>query len=318
MVARTAKGASLINGRRMRVTRLDSCGRVVFGDDSVGVTDSYVSVAYTANTDSSDDVLVRNANGDICVNRKGKTSLTGYGVEIEFCQVDPAQLSLMTGQPIILNAAGNAVVGFEVDTKIDMGDQGLALEVWAGADEGDACDTVGSQGSYGYLLLPFLQGGYLGDFTVENGAIDFTWSGANTVDGNSWGSGPYDVELVAGDPAPLSTPVSKTAAMRFMFVEVAPPTGYVGTRPLLDPGASDPEQLTSIAAAVAARVATFTPTPADLTVPFYYEFGDGTWDYIASTAMGATTHTYPAAGTYTARATIDGVVFRTVQVVVAA
>jgi hypothetical protein len=49
--------------------------------------------------------------------------------------------------------------------------------------------------------------------------------------------------------------------------------------------------------------AEFTATPP-ATGSVWYEFGDGTWDYVA--APGATTHEYAAAGTYTAKATQNG------------
>jgi hypothetical protein len=315
MVATKAKSSGLVNGRRLRTTRLDACGRPVYGDDSVGVSKGFVSVAYTANTTSADDIDQKNANGESCIFVKGKTTITGYGLEIEFCQVDPALLSQMTGQPVVLSADGTTVVGFDVDTKIDMSDVGVALEVWAGATDSDACATAGAQGSFGYFLVPFLQGGYLGDFTVENGNIDFTWTGANTVDGNGWGFGPYDVVLDGtGTPGPLNKAITSTTALHFEFSQVAPPDPTDGLRPLLDP---DTDPITGLAASVVAHVATFTPTPADIVAPFYYEFGDGTWDYITPSAMGATTHTYPESGTYTAKATTDGETWESATVVVA-
>ena len=42
---------SPVRGNAMRVTQLDGCGRPVYGDESVGVSDGFVSVAFTANTD---------------------------------------------------------------------------------------------------------------------------------------------------------------------------------------------------------------------------------------------------------------------------
>lgn len=299
MASHATKCLSLVKGRRIRVTRLDACGRPIFGDDSQVVSKGFISVAFTANTSDSDEINLVNAAGESCVFEPASTSLTGYGIEIAFCQVDPELFSLVTGQPVVTAADGNTVVGFDVDTKIGLENSNFALELWAGSPTGDACSTAGAQGAYGYLLLPFLTGGILGDFTVENDAVTFTLTGANTKEGNSWGVGPYDVMLDNGGspaPGPMTSPVSTSTALRTMIVDVAPPEDACGARPLLDSSLSD---LTSVAGVATDLSVAFTVTPAS-TGPVWYDFGDGTWDYVAS--PGTTTHLYSAAGTYTAKA----------------
>lgn len=315
----TSKSSGLVNGRRGRFTRLDGCGRAIYADDSVAVTSGFVSVAYTANTSDSDDVDVKNAAGEQCIFVKGKTSLNGYGLEIVFCRVDPAVLGMLTGQTVRLSADGTRIVGFNVDTKVDMSDAAVSVEVWAGATDSDACATAGAQGSFGYFLSPFVQGGILGDFSVENGAINFTWTGANTADGNGWGVGPYNVVLDALDvPGPLNEAITTTTHLVMEFTAVAPPVAYDGLRPLLDP---DTDAITAIIGTPAASpslLVTFAPTPNDVVAPVYYDFGDGTWDYLIASAMGATTHTYAAAGTYTVKASSNGEDWATTTVTVPA
>ena len=171
---------SPVKGRKMRATRLDGCGRPILGDDSMVVTKGFISVGFTANTSESDEINVTNAAGERCVYEASVTSLLGYGIEIQFCNVDPELLSIMTGQPVVLSADGETVIGFDVDTKISLDNSNFALELWAGAQAGDACQSDGSQGQFGYILLPYLTGGILGDFSVENGAVTFTVTGANT------------------------------------------------------------------------------------------------------------------------------------------
>lgn len=186
------KCVSLVKGRRIRLTRLDGCGRPVYGVGSQAVSKGFISVAFTANTTDSDEISVTNAAGEVCVFDPSITSLTGYGVEISFCEVDPDLFALVTGQRTVTDVAGN-VVGFAVNTGVSQTDSGFALELWAGTANTDACATVGASGSYGYLLFPFIRGGIVGDFTIENGAVTFTLSGGNTRDGNNWGRGPYPV-----------------------------------------------------------------------------------------------------------------------------
>jgi len=303
MATHATKCLSLVKGRRIRVTKLDSCGRPIYGDDSQVVSKGFISVAFTANTSESDEINVTNAAGEVCVFEAAVTSLTGYGLEVAFCEVDPELFSLVTGQPVVLAPDGTTVIGFDVDTKISLDNSNFALELWAGSPTGDACATAGATGAYGYLLLPFLKGGILGDFTVENGAVTFTLTGANTSEGNAWGTGPYPVMLSGGGtpaPAPMSSPVSTSVALRTMIVDLAPPDEACGARPLLDPSVA---ALTSVAGVATGLSVAFTTTPA-ATTSVHWDFGDGTWDYVA--APGATTHVYSKAGTYTASASSNG------------
>jgi hypothetical protein len=302
MASHATKCLSLVKGRRIRVTKLDSCGRPIYGDDSQVTSKGFISVSFTANTSESDEINVTNASGEVCVFEAAVTSLTGYGIEVAFCEVDPELFALVTGQPVVIGADGSTVIGFDVDTKIGLENSNFALELWAGSPTGDACATSGAEGNYGYLLLPFLTGGILGDFTVENGAVTFTLTGANTKEGNSWGTGPYPVMLGSGGAAgPMTSPVSSSTALRTMIVDVAPPEAACGARPILDPTLP---AITSVAGVVTGLSVALTVTPA-ATGSVHYEFGDGTWDYVA--APGATTHEYAVAGTYTVKASQNGV-----------
>lgn len=306
MASHATKCVSLVKGRRLRVTKLDGCGRPIYGDDSQVVSKGFISVALTANTTESDEINVTNAAGEVCVYEAAVTSLVGYGIEIQFCNVDPELFALVTGQPVVLGADGSTVVGWDVDTKIGLENSNFALELWAGSPAADTCTTPGATGSYGYLLLPYLTGGILGDFTVENGAVTFTLTSANTKEGNGWGVGPYRDIMLDGAtptpaPGPMASPVSATTALRTMIVDLAPPADECGARPLLDPTLPD---LTDFTATPTGLEVDFTTTPA-ATGPVWWEYGDGTWDYVA--APGTTSHIYEAAGTYTVRASQNGV-----------
>lgn len=309
---RTTSPVALIKGRKIRVTRLDGCGRPVYGEYGQAVSEGIVTVNFTANTVETDEINVPNFSGDVCVYEPSVTTLAGYGLEIEFCAVDLDVFEMITGQSLVFDYNGN-VVGLEVDTKVDVDDKGFALEVWAGAPVGDVCEDPNAEGSYGYILLPRLEGGYLGDFSIENGSITFTVTGASTREGNQWGNGPYSVMLdQTGAPATLFQGVSKTAALRLQIVNMAPPVSAVGARPLLNPTLP---ALTSIAATEGGTPLTteFTTTPA-ATGATWWDFGDGEWDYVV--APGATDHVYEAAGTYTVRASQNGVKWTTTDVVV--
>lgn len=302
---------SLMRGKRLRMTRLDGCGRPVFGEASTAVTKGFITVSFTANTSETDEILVTNAGGDRCVYEPAETSITGYGVEIEFCEVDPDLFSLVTGQDVVLDSFGNSS-GFDIDTSVDLSGLGFALELWMGAGtaEGDSCGVGGGEGNFGYLLLPYLRGGIVGDFSVENGNITFTITGANTRDGNTWGNGPYsDIQMSGGAPSAMLTPVKPTTALRLILTDVAPPEVVAGTRPLLDPTLP---ALASVSATGTGLEADFTVTPVS-TGPVWYDFGDGEWDYVL--APGAGSHVYEAAGAYTVRASQNGKFVETTVIV---
>lgn len=295
------KCLSLVRGRRIRLTRLDGCGRPVYGEASSVTSKGFITVGFTANTTESDEINVTNAAGEVCVFEPAETTLTGYGVEITFCEVDPELLALVTGQAVYVDAFGN-VSGFTINTKVSLEGQGFALELWSGVAGGDACSTVGAEGNYGYTLLPYLKGGILGDFTVENGSVTFTVTGANTRDGNNWGVGPYaDVMLTAAsEPGPLPTALDGDDHLLLTATGIAPPEALCGTRPLLDPAVT---ALVSIAGTGIGLAVDFETTPAS-TGPVWWDFGDGEWDYVA--APGEASHTYAAAGTYTVKASNNG------------
>jgi len=229
----------LVRGRTMRVTKTDGCCGPEFGDDNSIVTDGFVSVALTANITEAEEITVVNANGKTCVRDTGSATFDGYGVEIVFCEVQPCLFAMITGQPTVTDAGGQ-IVGFKMNSKITLDSSGFALEVWMGVP-GVACE--GDAGAHGYLLLPCLQGGVIGDFTIENAAITFTITGASTKDGNAWGTGPY------ADMA-LPVPLDEDDHLYVVFTVSDPPSETDGCVPLIPEGMSlvvtDPDVVLNI------------------------------------------------------------------------
>src|SRR5215510_7671596 len=241
---------TLVRGRAMRVTRLNACGDPIYGPSSTVASEGFISVALTANTDEGETISQANANGKICILDEPVPRFTGYSVEVQFCNVDPELYALMTGQPPVMNDATiPEAVGFQVNSGVNLDDSGFALELWSGVP-GAACGESGDP-AYGYFLIPFLKGGVFGDFTIENAAITFTMTGANSKDGNSWGVGPYDVLRESGGaPGPLLEPLPSDNHLHMQLVTYPPPaTDECGAVPLGTeqdtatagtPGAPDP------------------------------------------------------------------------------
>jgi len=312
----TAKCLSLVKGRRIRLTRLDACGRPVYGESSSVVSKGFIQVQFSANTNNGNEINVTNAAGESCIYEPAVPTLTGYGIQIDFCDVDLDLFALVTGNPVVVNSAGD-VIGFDIDVDTDLSGSGFALELWAGVNSGDACTSDASQGSFGYILIPFAQGGIVGDFTVQNDAVTFSLTGANTKKGNAWGVGPYSDIMIGSDsnPGPMVTAIGSSVALRLIETDVTPPTPACGTRPLLDP-TSTPLTNVSKTTTTGSLVVNFTVTPSTAGVPVWWDFGDGEWDYTAPADNGAVAHTYATAGTYTAQASSDGKTWKSVSVTV--
>lgn len=247
---------SLIRGRVMRVTKLDSCGNKVLGPDSVVVTDGFISIQYSAQTTQGNAITVTKANGDDCVSDTPAPKFTGYQIQASFCGVEPILFSMMTGQPVVYDADGTTPIGFQETTDVDLDGFAFAIEVWSSVPSG-ACE--GGVPTYGYFLLPFVKGGVFTDSTIQNDAVDFGIQNALTKDGQGWGVGPYDVVLDDTDaPGPLNTALDDNAHRLIIKTQVAPPASADGASALGVPATG----------ATAGIPATLTPTnsyaPADL------------------------------------------------------
>jgi len=306
-----AKSFPLVRGRTMRVTAMDACCAPLYGPDNMAVSDGFVSVALTANITEPEEITVVNANGQTCVRDPGCPEFNGYGVEITFCDVTPCLFSLVTGQPVVLNALGEPV-GFRMNSKVKVCDSGFALEVWMGVP-GVAC--AGDAGAYGYLLLPCLQAGVIGDFTIENAAVTFTVTGAQTKDGNGWGRGPYQVvDDGTGNPAYLPDELDPDDHLLAIFTSIAPPEETDGCAELVPPvvgpnnivvpitlGLTGPGGEAEVGGGAEGGVRIVPERPGGTTMPLAdiasIDWGDGHIDSPPDTSGGFVAHIYevPAA-----------------------
>lgn len=281
-----SKNTSYLRGRRMRATVLDSSGAPVYGEDSVVVTKGFITVAFTTVTQEGEAITVTNAAGESCVAETATPTMDGFTVEGTFCEVDFRLFEILTGQRVLLDDDGVAI-GIAESTDVDLATVNFALELWLGSK---------IAGEWGYVLVPFLRGGIIGDVTIENAAVTFTITGLVTKGGAKWGKGPYAVQTVGGVAAELKDAVTAAEHRRWLSVDVAPPGVLEGSQPLLDPTDA---AVTDITATVTGKSVVFAPTPSG-TDPITYDFGDGQWDYAAT---GGYTHVYDAAGTYEVTAT---------------
>lgn len=217
-----------LRGKVMRVTKLNACGGYTAGAASVVVSKGFVSVAQTANYRDPDEYEVVNANGELCVNERGDSQLKWLDLVVTLCDVDVEMINLMTGSPLVLDdAVSPNNVGFRTRENVTAH---FALEIWTDL-AGAAC--VGSTQKYGYVLLPWVRSGTVGDVTIENAAASFTVN-ARTSAGSQWGTGPYNVRNTAVAPAPakLLTAIASNDHRHIEVVTLAPPSPACGATTL--------------------------------------------------------------------------------------
>src|SRR5205085_2449421 len=136
---------------------------------------------------------------------------------IAFTRVDPDLVSLITGNQTVVDHAA-AAVGFRLSGGIPILG-GWALEVWTDL-AGQVCEGAKA---YGYTLLPFLRGGKVGDFSIEDGAASFSIT-STTREASAWGVGPYDVVHTAAGatvPGPLLAEIGSKDHFHLQLTTVA-------------------------------------------------------------------------------------------------
>jgi hypothetical protein len=210
-------------GKRIRVTKLDECGNV---DDSEPdctqvTTDGFIEVSLTSEVESGTEIITRKANGNLCVNERQADSFKRFTLGLTFCGVDVDLLALTTNaESYGEDGQGLVVPEGTVDNK-------FAFELWTGLT-GQACEP-GVEEASGYLLLPFVNGGVLGDLTINGeNSIDFTMTGAYTLGNNNWLEGPYDVT----EDGPLPEALDPLDHLLLMPTNLAPPPSACGCGPL--------------------------------------------------------------------------------------
>src|SRR4051794_12697208 len=213
---------SPVRGKRIRVTRLlPTAAPDTAGGAAMGISAGFVSVKLTPNWDDSPEVKVKTADGDLCVNEPSIPILANFSAEIAFCGVDPDLYSLISGQAAVVDPAA-AATGLRLAGGVPV-TNGFGFEVWSG--------VAGSQAAWGYFLLPYCFGGKLSDFTIENGAANFTLT-TNTRDNSAWGVGPYNVVNTATGgtvtPGKLLQPIGARDHLHFERTVIAPPAATNG------------------------------------------------------------------------------------------
>lgn len=209
---------SMSRGSRMRLTRLDECGAPVPGPTGYLVTKGFVQVVSTPVYQDQEDISQADANGDICIDDQSDPALRWLTLQIDFCNIDPDAINIITGAPLVVNDATPTPesVGFRWDAEL-LGTANFALELWSGIS-GQGC-TAGGFPNFGYWLYPYVVQAQINEYTVANAALTLSMT-ARTSPGSLWDVGPYDIRRDSTTPAtlePLLTPIGPSDHAHFEF-----------------------------------------------------------------------------------------------------
>lgn len=221
-----------VRGSALRVTGLGDRGEILTPTPSA-VSKAVVSVTINEITETGGSELLRTDEDEARLHFVRPTQLIRNTVDVDFLRVDPGVLTLVSGVPVVRNAAGE-VVGFDSKTRVPA--TSFALEVWSKL-AGNACE--GGQQEWGYTLLPFLRGGYLSGFRFENNLISFNLRGAKTRREPRWGVGPHDLQ---GPFERLTDTVSRTTTFKNVILPAPPPAQTEGVQTstdIIDNGTAD-------------------------------------------------------------------------------
>jgi len=181
----------------VRITRLDSNGNVIAGENSY-VSDKPISVGVNPNNEAGNSFSVRNGCGCGIARRKFPDTFNFWELSLNMAAMEPEMQAFMLGAETITN--GGDVVGLAFPSALACDEQSpaVAFEFWAENIVGSGLD-----GTYPYFHWVFPSTTWvLGDNTFEEGPAQPTLTGQSQTNSN-WGEGPY------GDGPPDAQDISE-------------------------------------------------------------------------------------------------------------
>jgi hypothetical protein len=173
---------SPIKARVARITKNDICGVPVTGTGGQVVTNGFIQITPSPEYEEGEEFLQKNANGDPCVNEKDPNFLKRVGLQIDFCNIDPDAIVLMTGERLL-------VTGSATGTGVAFGEGLLlarfGLEVWQPLAGAGACSATGQQ-FYMYWAFPNVGNAMVNDWNFENAPLTFSVSGDTKAASPLW------------------------------------------------------------------------------------------------------------------------------------
>lgn len=219
------KRLASIKGRSMRLTRLDECGDVVYGNCSSIITNGFIQIDIEEEVEEGEEITQKNAWGELCVSEVDDDITKWINVSINMCQVDPDVLDIIAAANPLVAATNTVGASFGKGPNTSA----FALEVWTKAAGQDAC--AGGTTEYGYIAVPFCKKGRLGGgISIANNALTVPLQAKGFEVPASWGITPYGnnpLLVTGGFPSGDLWAIARTT--------VAPPAVTAGCVAITEP-----------------------------------------------------------------------------------
>jgi hypothetical protein len=173
-------------------------------------------VGVTAQYEDGEEFIQRNACGELEIAEKDDDVFKWYDLEMQFVQIDPEGLTLLTPARALTDGDDN-VKGFAYGKSTEVSH--FSLELWTKVTP-QICVTGGNP-EWFYFAFPHVANGTLTDFTFEDGPLTLTVNAHTRDAGALWGVGPSLV-LDASSPA-----ISDDHVLGFI-TDVQPPDPVCG------------------------------------------------------------------------------------------
>lgn len=197
--------------------RLDACGAIVVGESSLLTTKGYISIAATAQIEDGEEFIVKNACGELCINEKDCDQFKRYDLEMQFCQVDPELLELISNARVLVDDLGNALGFAHGESALC---ENFSLMLW---NKVAAAECTGGEQEWYWFAFPWITNGVLTDVTFEDGPLTLTVRAHTHGAGATWGRG-----LGPDCVLPAASPAITTDHLLGYLTTVQPPTPVCG------------------------------------------------------------------------------------------
>lgn len=165
---------TMIQACAMRVTRLDAAGQTI--DASVANSRlqiaAFTSLQVSADIETGEEIIVKNACGDIIVRKKTADRLKGFNLTLQFCSWSTLAVEMLVGAELLLDGLGD-VRGQVWPSTNDAGKNLAQIELWA-----VNTTPTGSTDVYEQFVLPKTSNWQMsGNLDFTNGPIQLSLGG---------------------------------------------------------------------------------------------------------------------------------------------
>lgn len=181
-----------IHACRLRVTRLDAAGAPVPGASNGYVSDALATMTFAWETEEGEEIVEKNACGDIVVNYKAPDSLKRGTVTLSLLTPDPELSELLSGGTVLTDTAA---VGYAAPAIGPMTEDKVSVELWTKRINAGVLDATFPYARWAYPLLTKVRPG---DHEHAQSNLGMTFT-AEAHENASWGNGGFNDWPVASD-----------------------------------------------------------------------------------------------------------------------